>query len=208
MAEVTSIVKIITKTKSLTKFIESGKLSEAIFGDMALSSAKASLSNTYMTQSSESCRNQLWNAIGQFELSLTAHMNIVSSYDEKISQGFGLNDSISAMEESVASAGKAYYISCIMAICYAYLKEPVLRDKYLSIAYKMINREHPRREVLAQVITLGKALITGIPEAVYLSITRKPDPFFHYWWMSWHYHDREIIKKEIDELRHYLLQQD
>jgi|NOAtaT_7_FD_contig_41_3057716_length_859_multi_4_in_0_out_0_1 hypothetical protein len=208
MVEVTSIVNIITKAKSLTKFIESGKLSEAIFGDIALSSAKTSLSNAYMTQSYESCKNQVWNAISQFELSLTAHMNIVSSYDKIRSQGFGLNDSIAAMEESVASAGKVYYISCVMAICYTYLKEPILRDKYLSIAYKIINREWPRQDVLTKVISGVKILVTGIPEAAYLSMTKKKDPFFRYWWMSWYYDDKEIIRKETDELKSYLLQQD
>ena len=206
MTDLVSIATVIIKVKSFTKFIETGKLSDAIFGDIALSSAKASLSNAYMSHRPENLKSHVWNAISQLELGLTAHMNVVSSYDKKISQGFGFTHSYAAFSESIASAGKVYYISCIMAICYAYLKESALRDKYLSMARRIINRELPRSNVLDRTLEIGRAITILFPEILLSPL--KDDPFQWFWWRKWHYDDKEITRKEIAELESYLLQQD
>ena len=203
MVEVTSLFSVITKAKSLTKFVESGKLSEAIFGDIALSSAKTSLSNACLTQHSESYKNQVWNAIGHLELSLTANKIVVSSYDKSISQSIGLSMSVAKALEANASKGKIYYISCVMAICYTYLKEPDLRDKYLSIAYEIVNNRKSlfaEHGALTTSIVAGKLLMIGLIE---YSFTGKPDPFGEFWIEN---ESIDLIKK-TDKLKTYLYQQ-
>jgi hypothetical protein len=203
MVEVTSLFSVITKAKSLTKFVESGKLSEAILGDIALSSAKNSLSNACLTQHSENYKNQVWNAIGHLELSLTANKIVVSSYRKSISQSIGLSMSVAKAYEAHASEGKIYYISCVMAICYTYLKEPDLRDKYLSIAYEIVNSRKSffaKHGALTTSIAVGKMLMIGVIEYSFLG---EPGPFYEFW----HENGSIDLIKKTDKLKTYLYQQ-
>ena len=111
--------------------------------------------------------------------------------------------SIAKASEFRASHGKIYYISCVMAICYTYLKEPDLRDKYLSIAYEIVNSRKSffaKHGTLTTSIAVGKMLMLG---AIEYSFMGEPDPFDAFWY------DNEPIEliREIDRLKTYLYQQ-
>lgn len=138
--EATVVLRACGTAKTLVAFVTGGGMQEAvaaIIGDTAMDAARLALKNI---GSSRDPRREVQLAVGHLQTAHVANRKIWS----QIRNGVRAN---ATFISTCIAADKDVWVSCLMAICYAYLQEPQMVEKSLRFATEARNfRDYEEKE--------------------------------------------------------------
>lgn len=133
MVDPGSVIRTICFAKSIVDFIESGHFVESLIGDITLEAAQQSLIDAQKTQSKRGYDDHINHALGQLKISSKAYWKVI---EETESTHFIVMRMSPQKALKLRLIGpRFHYVSCLIATCYAYLREKELCASYLKKAF-------------------------------------------------------------------------